>query len=165
MRTLVIYAFTFIISFEFVLILGFAVTLFLAPSFSHELESQLKLPDDTKKWISLVPVSLLALTIKTVRSLIFPTKDATTALQKWPGYRDFRVVCNVAIVYAITFSLIGVAAWILPPEILSNNGLLISATSVVGSGITYVSVLFAEIKVNEVFAECSDAKKPADPTD
>ena len=151
MKRLGEYARTFVISPEFVVVLVAAGLLAFAPSLLDGFRDLLKVTAEVAKWVALVPVCLLALTFTNVRKILFPEKDSKDLLHGWEDYWRLRIICNVALTYAILFVVIGVAAWLLDP-VYDGFGFILTLSAVTGAGITFLTVFGAELRMNEEFA-------------
>ncbi len=147
---------TFIISFEFViLIVGMGLIFFdLIPAANVAFLSSAS--DEKIKWMALLPVALLGLIFKDCSKLLFPEKDKKEIITGWSNYWQLRNLADVTMGYGIIFAVSGSLSWIL--DLSSNRARLVVllSTSVIGSGVTYCTFHRAMTTINVIFASSGE---------
>lgn len=143
------------ISPEFVLLVVAVLIIIYRSSWVNTVSTRIDTSTDYFKAALLAPFGIGYWTLQTVNEVLFPAKDKKEVLQKHPDYYNIRVVCNMALFYAILFIILGVAAALkMTPAIpgLPNFLLLVA---VLGAFIVGLTCYFARLKINEIFCECA----------
>lgn len=154
-REILSYARSFVISPEFALLVTATWIIICHPGLVNAVSMRIDTTTDYFKAALLAPFGVGYWTFQTVKEVLFPVKDKKEVLQKHPAYCDVRIVCNVALVYAILFIVLGLAA--MPKMDCPFPGLpnFILIVSVLGSFIVAVTCYFAHLNINEIFCECA----------
>ena len=153
MKLFVEYVRTLLVSIEFLILVLTGIALYYHPLFVSRIRSVLNLEPDVLRWLALVPATCMVVTLKEVRKILFPEKDKKAIIQQWDQYWHLRVTTNVAVVYAVLFTLMALPAWIVKEPRFADDTLILMVAAIMGAGVDYLSVYNAEIKMNEVIAQ------------
>ena len=141
-----------IISIEFVLLLIWVVLIFSKPQFPEWIISHAVFTDEKIKWLALLPAGLMALVFKDFSGVIFPEKDKLNIITEFPDFWKLKNIMNSALFYSIIFTIMGVIAWFLDPKKETATLIITLAISIIGAGITYISVHNATVVINTIFS-------------
>ena len=153
MKLLLEYMRTIIISFEFLVLAGVISTLFLKPDFVQDTRDNINLNPDVVKWLALVPAGCLTLILRDIRKVLFPERDLKVKLQNWENYWRLRVTVNVGIIYGVCFVVMSVVSWLINWDEFGNEGLVLMVGAVIGACVDYLTVYFASVTVEEIYAK------------
>lgn len=110
-------------------------------------------PDEIIKHLALLPAAAVAWMFFSGRALIFPEKDTKHLLQSWPDYWKLRIGFDVSIIYSVIFGILGVIAWSMDWKSGRSMPYVSLATSLLGSGICFVTVYRAQQVINEIIIQ------------
>lgn len=156
MKALLDYARSLFVSLEFLLLLTVVLSLLVRPDLTELIPSKIHLTSDQSKWLALVPLTLLGLTVKASRNLRLPADDNRSLLQKWPKYSSLQLLANISIFYASLFALFAITGWLASEDWIGAWRPLVLIVAAVGGAITYLSIYFAEVRVNELLREAKE---------
>jgi hypothetical protein len=155
MRLILEIARTFFISLEFPLVVsGFAVQYVLGKRIDQFL-SGANISDDLFKWAIAIPSALLCWSLVSGRKLLFPEKDKSSILQKWPDYWRLKVCFHVALAWNLIFMLISIYAWMGDWRHPSSLHLVSLVMSIAGAAICTFSIYSAQTRVEEEVSQYS----------
>ena len=110
-------------------------------------------PDEIVKHLALLPAAAAGWMFFSGRALIFPENDTKRLLQSWPEYWKLRIGFDVSIIYSMIFGVLGVVAWAMDWKSGRSTPYVSLATSLLGSGICFVTVYRAQQVINEIIIQ------------
>lgn len=137
-----------------VLISGIALLMF-CPSWFLWLSQRIGHQAELLKYFGLLSAGLVVYDSKTAKDILFPNADKKTILQNWPFY--WKLKCGVAVgfLYGTAFAVAGLGSllfdWQSPAPV--HSAMLI--TSVIGALTVSATLYLAQIKIEELFRQCS----------
>jgi hypothetical protein len=147
------YAKIFIISPEFVLLLGSIGILVFRPTWAEVVGNRIDATTDYFNAALLAPFAICYWTFETVKQVLFPEKDQDDLLHKFQIYSEVRAVCNVALSYAVIFVILGILSALKLIPYNQNFSNFILLVSVAGSFTVAVTCWLAHLEINEIFAK------------
>jgi len=139
----------FFISYEFVvLIFGICLQLLFTTQIQLVV-SHVKLQDEPLKFLAAIPAALCIWSFVSGRKLLFPDKDKASILQAWPDYWLLKTGFNAALTWNLIFVVVSVIAWTGDWKKASAALWIWLLVSLVGSGISSLSIYNAQNHVEE----------------
>ena len=144
--------FSVIICPEFAILLLIPLGCFVPDSYILKLISNLKIDPNALKYISLIPVGILGLTLKDFKHILQPDHQAKIKLLQWPGYWSLKVGYFGALIYQVIFALIGLSVWLIYIDRLSVYFVVALVISIIGSAVSYWTLLLVKAKIQEILS-------------
>jgi hypothetical protein len=149
MRKILEVARVFFFSPEFLLVVvGVVVEWFFAEKMANQI-AKISISDDLFKWAIAIPGALLCWSLVSGRKLLFPDKDKSNILQRWPDYWILKMCFHVALAWNLIFTIISIYAWMGDWKRPSSSHFVALVISIVGSVICSLSVYNAQTRVEE----------------
>jgi hypothetical protein len=108
---------------------------------------------DKLKYISLVPVTVLGLTLSDFKSILQPEHKNKDFLLQWPMYWALKVGYFGGVFYQTVFAAIGFSVWFGSDGKLTVYFAAALIVSTTGSIVSYWTILLAKAKVQEKLAQ------------
>ncbi|MBN3804931.1 hypothetical protein GXB81_18005 [Paraburkholderia sp. Ac-20336] len=144
---------TFFVSPELALVI---CGVYLQEKFSKQIEHALlhvHIPDDLFKWAIAIPGVLLCWSLVSGRKILFPEKDKSSILQKWPDYWKLRICFHATLSWNIIFLMISIYAWTNDWTKPSSIHFVALAVSILGSAFCSLSLYNAQTRVEEEISQ------------
>jgi hypothetical protein len=152
MKRIIDFVRSFCISIEFCILLLAIVVCFYKPNWANECSEWLLIEAEALKWLFLLPLGSLVWVLKEIFGVLFPDGTRKDCLDSWPDYWRLRVVCDVAVAYAIIFGLLGLSVWSNPSGFFGAARMLLLFIAVLGSSVVALSVYEAKTVIRETLA-------------
>jgi len=120
------------------------------PEFYQWIGARVSAREDVVKYFCFIPVGLLALSLRIAFPLLFPGDKEMKLLQVWPKYHMLKDRYVISLLFIAVCSTASIAVWALNLPVADARFIAIIIGSILISGITYVSLFFAQIRVKEI---------------
>jgi hypothetical protein len=140
-----------IVGFEFLILLLMAGCLL---HFVHQVEmlvGMVRLNDEFKKFLILLPVTIFVWIVKEARDFVFLESEFAAALVNWPDYEKFKLHVYVSLAYAVIFLLVSITPWVSKYDLLDGVGAVLFVGGVLGNFWVAGSIYFSQISMKEIF--------------
>ena len=142
-----------IISFEFLLILVGLVVFFFYDWMLSDF-GKLSLNDDALKWAFVLPLTIVAATLKEGVSILFPNEEKAKAFSEWPDYWKLKAHFNVGISTSIVLGVSCFLIWI-GNKLEENNWLFLFSIFTASLLVNAYSFYLAKIKIKSLLVKLS----------
>lgn len=113
---------------------------------------RLTLNEELLKYLILLPLGLGGWVATELVHLLHEDKETTRILSAWSDYWKLKVHVWVSLLYAVLFSFLSIAPWLVKSGVSSAGGLLLFFISIAGQLVVAASVYVARLQVKESIA-------------
>lgn len=140
------------VSFEFLLALFLIFFyVFFEPQISA-LGMKINAGPDAVKWLSLIPVALLALVFKDYSSLLFPEGPLADSFQRWPRYRMVKDRYVITITFQGISAVVAIWFWITGIDFTNSIHFCLFFGAILLAAVTFIQFFWAKITLRRLLA-------------
>lgn len=138
---------------EMAVLLAIPLCCLVLNQFIEPFISKLSLASDRLKFLSFIAISFLVLILKDFKPVLQPEHPNKEVLLQWPDYWSLKVAYLGAVLYCAVFAVIGLSVWLISSNKLTVYMASALVFSILGSAVSYWTVLLAKAKVQEILAK------------